>query len=273
MANGYDSHGDLILNVQSQALERCNGLTAELKDAFAAFIKVQEVDVVFFVDMKAEDLAAAFLKHPSVLKPVLSACNLAARAVERDLDIKNLDTYNPRLSQTQAAMLAGYIKPFLPPHIAIPALCSLDQYLYIDKEIRASKGAWEKQIVTALNEYGKTTYKKRHFKVDGQEFELDAATPEEGEIVLGVDIKRIEARRDIHKRCDEIVNKAHKLRGALPNSKFAAVVYYPFVDEHLNVQHRLKSPAIEVVVFAGASKDSIDNAVRTLLLTCEMAKE
>jgi hypothetical protein len=80
-------------------------------------------------------------------------------------------------------------------------------------------------------------------------------------------VKRIEARRDIHKRCDEIVNKARKLKGAYPDSKFGVVVYYPFIEEHVNVQNRLRSPDIDGVVFASQSDDSITNAVRMLLST------
>jgi len=268
----YDTHGDLMLHVQAEAETRCAELAKELKEAFQNFIKLETVEVVFFADMTAADLAIAFLKHPGVLKPVLTVCNIAARAIERDLGIRNVDTYKPRLNEQQAHQLAGYLKPFLPAYIAIPALCSLDQYFYIDKEIRASKGRWEKGILESLNKYGKAPFKKRKFKVDGQEFELDAAAPERGAIEIGVDVKRIEARRDIHKRCDEIVNKASKFKAAYPTGKFGAVIYYPFVEEHVNVQSRLRSSMIDEVVFAGSSTDSIVNAVRTLLINCEFVK-
>ena len=96
---------------------------------------------------------------------------------------------------------------------------------------------------------------------------MDAASPKSGEIKVGIDIKRIEARRDIHKRCDEIVNKAAKLKSAFPSSKFGAVIYYPFIEEHSNVQNRLRSDNIDGLVFSSAAKDSIENAVRILLST------
>ena len=48
-------------------------------------------------------------------------------------------------------------------------------------------------------------------------------------------MKRIEARRDIHKRCDEIVNKAFNFKHAFRGGKFGAMIYYPFVDEHANI--------------------------------------
>ena len=273
MVDGYDSHGDVVLALKAEAEARCAALTSALQQAFQPFIRSEAVEVVFFSEMTADHIAAAFTKFPLVVKAVLTACNIAARAIERDLGLKNLDTYKPRLSDHQAVQLAAYVKPFLPQYIAIPALCSLDQHFYVDKEMRAFKGRWEKLVLKSLNEQGREQFKKRHFEVDGQVFELDAATPEKGTVLLGVDIKRIEARRDIHKRCDEIVNKANKFRVAFPQGKFAAVVYYPFIDEHLNVQHRLKAAAIEIVVFAGSVEESIDNAVQTLLLGCEMAKE
>lgn len=273
MTDGYDKHGDLILASQAEAADRCVKLAADLKQAFQRFIRQETVEVVVFSDMPAEKLAEAFLAFPRILKPLLTACNLAARAVERDLEIRNLDTYKPRLSKQQAALLAGYVKPFLPSYMPIPALCSLDQFFYVDKEMRASKGRWEKLILKALNKFSHGVFRKRHFSVDGQSFELDAATPETGDILLGVDIKRIEARRDIHKRCDEIVRKASKLHALSRRSKFSAVIYYPFVDEHSNVQNRLKSEDIDITVFAGSSEESIENAVRTLLIACKMANK
>lgn len=118
-----------------------------------------------------------------------------------------------------------------------------------------------------LNQYGRTLFRKRLFEVGEEQFELDAATPEKGNIQIGIDVKRIEARRDIHKRCDEIVNKASKLKSAYPQAKFGAVVHYPFIEEHVNIQNRLRSSDIEGIVFASESDESIENAVRLLLST------
>jgi hypothetical protein len=110
------------------------------------------------------------------------------------------------------------------------------------------------------------------FTADNEQFELDAATPKSGDIKVGIDIKRIEARRDIHKRCDEIVNKASKLKIAFPESKFGAVIYYPFIEEHVNIQNRLRSEKIDSIVFASETTDSIKNAVRMLLSTLGISK-
>ena len=101
---------------------------------------------------------------------------------------------------------------------------------------------------------------------------MDAATRKSGDIKVGIDIKRIEARRDIHKRCDAIVNKAAKLKSAFPSSKFGAIVYYPFIEEHINIQNRLRSNNIEGVVFASEAKESIENAVRMLLATLGISR-
>ena len=109
------------------------------------------------------------------------------------------------------------------------------------------------------------TFKKRKFETQGEVYELDAAAPERGSIDYAVDIKRIEARRDIHKRADEIVHKADRLKNAYPGAKFGAVIYYPFLQEHANIQDRLRSDNIDSVVFASESEDSMDNAVSLLL--------
>ncbi len=161
--------------------------------------------------------------------------------------------------------MAGYLKPFLPTYLELPVLAQIDRIWFIDKEIRKNKGRWEKRILRALNQQGTDRFRKRTFEVRGNRFEIDAASPEVGAIQLGVDIKRIEARRDIHKRCDEIMNKAREFKSAFPKARFAAVVYYPFLDEQINVQSRLSSQDIDGLVFASESADAIGRAVELLL--------
>lgn len=190
---------------------------------------------------------------------------MAGRAVERDLGIRNVNTYKPRLTPELTNALAGYIKPFLPSWIGIGALCQVDRLAFIDKEVRKNKGRWERCVIEALNRFSMTPFVKRKFRCGGEDFELDAATPATGEVLVGIDVKRIEARRDIHKRADEIVNKAAKLKTVCPGSRFGALVYYPFISEHVNVENRLRSEAVDGVVFAGESQESVENAVRFLL--------
>jgi len=273
MPEGYESHADYMEWVKDDADSRQEAIEDALRKAFPNFIENREVEVIVFSSMSAFDLAKAIIKHPLILKPLLAACNIAARAIERDLSIKNVDTYSPRLTGDQVMVIAGYIKPFLPAYLEIPALSQLDRVAFIDKEIRKGKGRWEKTILESINRFGGLQFHKRMFVSEGEQFELDAASPESDDIKVGIDIKRIEARRDIHKRCDEIVNKAAKLKSAFPVSKFGAVVYYPFIEEHTNVQNRLRSDNIDGVVFASEAQESIENAVRILLSTLGVSKK
>lgn len=272
MPDKYGSHADYMDWVKDDADSRQEAIEDALRKAFSNFMEKREVEVIVFSSMTAFDLAEAIINHPLILKPLLAACNIAARAIERDLSIKNVDTYSPRLSDDQVKVIAGYIKPFLPSYLEIPALSRIDRVAFIDKEIRKGKGRWEKKIIESLNRFSSLQFHKRMFVAEEEQFELDAASPKSGYIKIGIDIKRIEARRDIHKRCDEIVNKAAKLKSAFPGSKFGAVVYYPFIEEHINIQNRLRSDKIDGVVFASEAKESIENAVRMLLSTLEVSR-
>jgi hypothetical protein len=170
------------------------------------------------------------------------------------------------LSREQALSISGYIKPFLPDSLPLPTLTELDRVMFADKEIRKIKGQWEGIVIRALNAYSNLTFKKCKFQHNSQAFELDAAAKDTlGNILHAVDIKRIEARRDIHKRTDEIVNKGSHFKAVYPKANFGAVIYYPFIAEHGNVRDRLQSPYVDSVVFAGASKDSVITAVKLLL--------
>lgn len=267
MPDGYGSHASYMEWVKADADNRKDEVEKALKEAFSGFVEKHEVEVVVFSSMSAMELAQAIIAKPIILKSLLASCNIGGRAIERDLEIKNVDTYLPRLSEKEGMLISGYIKPFLPAYMEIPALSKIDRISFIDKEIRKGKGRWERKIIESLNKFSRTKFKKKMFKSEGETFELDAATPAEGKIEIGVDVKRIEARRDIHKRCDEIVNKASKLKAAVPTAKFGAVIYYPFIDEQVNIQNRLNSPNVDGVVFASESDDSIENAVRLLLAT------
>jgi hypothetical protein len=270
LSEGYANQRDYIDKVIPVADVRQAELEVALRQAFAKFIEKREVEIVVFENLSASELAEAIRAQPMILKPLLACCNIAGRAIKRDLKIHAIDTYSPNLSAIQAAALAGYLLSFLPPYLELPTLVRVDRVAFIDKEIRADKGRWEKLISEALNKYAKGGFKKRKFRVGTESFELDAASPPKGEpIDIGIDVKRIEARQDIHKRGDEIVNKAAKFKSKYPEAKFGAVVYYPFVQEHLNVQNRLESPNIDCVVFASVSAESIESAVRLLLAKLE----
>lgn len=265
MGKEYGSHWDYVSWVAADAKARHQAVEQSLREVFSNFIETRQVEVILFAQMSVLDLANALMASPLVLKPLLVACNIASRAIERDLQIRNLDTYHPTLTEQMAFAIAGYIKPFLPEYLEIPALSALDRVAFVDKEIRKIKGRWEGRIRETLNRFSLLPFKKRKFIVNNQEFELDAAAPDDGPIQIGIDIKRIEARRDIHKRCDEIVNKAAQFKLAFANGKFAAIIYYPFIEEHINIQNRLSSQSVDAIAFASDSSDSVENAVRMLL--------
>lgn len=254
-----------MARVQPQVAARQKEVESALRAAFAKAIRREEVEVIVFSDIKPEVLGDAIFQFPIVLKPLLAASSIAARAIERDLHIRNLDTYNPRLTRDQALMIAGYIKPYLPAAAPLPSLSYLDRAQFIDKEVRKGKGQWERSIRDALNRLATITFKKRKFEWRGEVYELDAAAPETGPIAYAIDIKRIEARRDIHKRSDEIVSKADRFKRVFPSGKFGTVIYYPFTQEHSNIQDRLRSDNIDSVVFASEAEESIANAVALLL--------
>jgi len=264
MVEGYGSQKDYMEWVKDSADERNLKIRNSLKIAFKDFIETKEVEIIVFSDMTSSDIGLSILNHPNVLKPILSICNIAARAIERDLGIRDLDTYNPNISRDKAMQIAGYLKQFLPPYAEIPTLTRIDRVYFVDKKIRKRKGKWEKTIIHYLNEISGNVFKKRLFECSGDKFEIDAAYPKTGSILIGIDIKRVEAKRDIPKRTDEIVNKANKLKLAYPNSYFIAIIYYPFVDQHINVENRLKSDNIDEVIFASQSEDNILNACQML---------
>jgi hypothetical protein len=263
--SGYGNQREYVSKVLPAATTRQKEIEKELRSAFSGYIEARKTDVVIFERMPATDLAKAIQKHPRILKALLAACNLAGRALKRDLKIENIDTYEPTLSEPQANAVAGYLLSFLPEYLEIPTLSRIDRISFIDKEIRKDKGRWEKLVCEALNKFGKTSFKKRKFEASGQFFELDAATPATGRVKVGIDVKRIEARQDIHKRCDEIVNKAAKLKSVFATAKFGVVIYYPFTQDHANVLSRLDSSNIDAVVFASSSAETIENAIRLLL--------
>lgn len=265
MPDGYDSHADYMDWVRDDSASRQSEVSDALRSAFASFIEIREVEFINFSSMTAFELADSIQNYPVILKPLIASCNVAGRAIERDLDIRNLNTYEPRLTSELSAAIAGYLKPFLPQSVAVPALTEIDRHLFVDKQLRMIKGQWEKRILNALNNQAKSSFKKRHFKCGDESFELDAASPEMGDIAVGIDVKRIEARRDIHKRCDEIVNKASKFKAACPAGVFVVVVYYPFTAEHLNVQQRLQSTDIDAVAFASQSEEQISTAIGLML--------
>ncbi|MEW5995351.1 MAG: hypothetical protein AB1744_13295, partial [Candidatus Zixiibacteriota bacterium] len=103
MSENYSSHADYMSRVVAEADKRRETVEQNLRSAFEAFIQEQQVEVVLFSNMSVLDLARAIELYPVILKSLLACCNVAARAIERDLSIKNVDTYNPRLTMSEAS--------------------------------------------------------------------------------------------------------------------------------------------------------------------------
>jgi hypothetical protein len=262
----YATQADYAGWVKKTTQDRVTIIASSLREAFKEFIHKEEIDIIVFSEITAKQLAQRIMNFPNILKPLLVSTNIAARAIERDLGIKNLDTYETHLTQENAFAIAGYLKPFLPDSLPLPTLTEIDRIMFEDKEIRKIKGQWEKLVTKSLNSNTNYVFKKSRFLHGNQSFELDAAAKDtSNKVIFAVDIKRIEARRDIHKRTDEIANKATHYKAIFPQAKFGAIIYYPFITEHGNIRDRLHSNNIDSVVFAGASDESVKNAVLLLL--------
>jgi hypothetical protein len=269
----FANHAVRMAWVRADAEARRSTIAAELRLAFAAHIETHPTEWIRFETVSTNTLSQAFLDHPAVVKPITAICNIAGRAIRRDLGF-SVDTYRPRLTRAQADQLAGYVKPFLPPGMAIPAIEAVDDWFFVDKEIRSYQGRWEGLITDSLTRRTGKSFRKRKFTiadgVTGQpiSFELDAASPTRAEpIEIGIDVKRIGSPLDIHKRVDEIVNKAAKFKQRYPNGKFGAVVYYPFDSAtQSNIVNWMRSSHIDGVVFpAGDSPNAVVSAVLLLI--------
>src|SRR5882724_5718494 len=258
---GYGTHADFLDMVRDSATRRAAVVQAELQAAFSPYVHEEPVLVIQLADITVFELGEVLKEHPLVLKPLVIAANIAARSIE------------PDLSPEQAAAIAGYLKPFLPASVALPTLVKLDQVEYVDKEIRALKGRWETRVTDALSKVGERQFAKRRIDVQGEGFEIDAASPAVGEVQFAVDIKRVEARRDFHKRVDEIVNKATKVKKHNPRARFGAVLYFPFEDQHAQIRNRLGESAVDVVAFANELDESIHEAAAEILRAFGIEKQ
>ena len=88
----YTSQADYVSRVSARADTRSNEIRTALRAAFASAIHVEECEVIDFQALNAIELGNAIAAYPIVLKPLLAACNVAGRALERDLDLRNIDT-------------------------------------------------------------------------------------------------------------------------------------------------------------------------------------
>lgn len=167
-----------------------------------------------------------------------------------------------------------YLKPLLPSNLAVPGLTALDHFCWVDKEMRANKGRWEKEVLRHLNDNVSVgQFRKRKFLHHGSGFELDAAYPESGDVLVGVDVKRFESPRDFHKRGDEITQKVSHLREVYDTALFYAVIYYPFPELHHEVRTRYQGQGIDEIYFAGVASDSIRNVALAILAHAQLVHD
>lgn len=255
MTRGYSDEKAYSNAVASKVKARATEIADALKVAFGDSISPRQAHILELRGIRPEILGELMLKDGRIMKPLLVVAGVAMRAIERDLDIRNLNTYNPVLSRDEAVRLAEYLLELLPDQILVETLVEADRVDFLSSQKRALKGAWEKKVTRSISEATGHAFKKRKLTIQDEIFEIDAAYPQIGGVEYAVDIKRCEARRDFQKRSDEIVNKARVLKTQYPNAKFASVVYYPFDEE--DFRGRLSSGPIELVAFGNDSDESI----------------
>ncbi len=266
MASKHKWCRDYILDGKVDANTRQKEIDGFLEETFKEFISEIPTKIIHLKAIDQDRLADMLLMKPAILKSLCISANVAKRAFWKDLGI-NINMYHPRLSPAIARKVAEYLKPILPDEIALDTLSYLDRIEYVDKTVRAAKGNWEKQIVSELSKQGPGKFKKRQFLSNGEKYELDAAYPAKGDdpILIGVDVKQISSPMDIHKRSDEIINRAKHLKAEYPDSFFAAVVHYPYDEKLDHLKSRLSESNIDVCKFCTEDEQSIVGAVKDII--------
>lgn len=259
----YRSHDEYLKLIAGNRVKRAEEIGTTVKETLGEYVTSRKADEVRLGAVPSDRLAAFLLKNPSLLKPLIAACNMGKRAIRKDLGLE-LDTFRPRLDAAKARQVAEYLLPSLPQQILIESLIALDAYQWVDSAIRKVKGRWERQFGDHLRRRG-VDCKKRKFSVGSQEFELDLAYPSDGDVLLAVDMKMIGHPSDKHKRGDEIVNKAIKYKGLVPKGIFVALIYYPFDDDRASLAERVTlTSEVDEVIFAGDDAESVEAASQHL---------
>jgi hypothetical protein len=261
----YGTHDDYRLRAADAAKERRGVLEGVVRQAFAGHIVQRQAEAISFDGLSPQELGKLLRQHPDMLKPLLYAINVGSRVLKRDLNIRNANTYKPKLSEPESVAVAELILKYMPPTMDVESFLYLDRIAYVDRLMRMSKGQWEKLVVRSLAQNSGKPFRKRRFA--DNRFELDAAIPNLGPVECGIDVKRVEAVQDHQKRIDEITSKAAKLREVHPEAKFGVVVYYPFDQLHPDFLARVEGLGVRAdhVAFAAEDDESIDSAIRILL--------
>lgn len=244
------------------AEKRAEKIEAELALALEHYITLTEARLIDISSLTPEALGKILFEHPHILKPLIALSAIGGRAFDKDLGISNVDTYNPKIDEQEAKCIGKYLLNLLPNKFSLETLVQVDRLQFIDKEKRKIKGRWEDDIRKVLKEQTGLPFVKKMIRVV-KKYEIDAAYFKNDYLEYAIDVKVMGAKRDIHKRSDEIINKSVAYKQLYPKGKFAAVVYYPFNPE--DVIDRLKRPTIDSIVFADASQESIVIAVKELI--------
>ena len=147
----YASHRDYVKRATPAADERAKLIRERAAEAFKDYIREERCLIIHFADINATELGRILAKYPVLAKPLMILCNVAERAIERDLGLKGLNSYSPRFQHDPAKALAGYLKPFLPERMELESFCAVDRLMFLDKEIRKGKGRWEQHVSAALS--------------------------------------------------------------------------------------------------------------------------
>src|SRR2546428_13542820 len=98
---GYGNHADFLDMVRESATKRAETIQTELRTAFGRFVREEPVLIIQLADINVHDLAQILREHPLVLKPLVIAANIAARAIDRDLGIANVAPSEPSISPAE----------------------------------------------------------------------------------------------------------------------------------------------------------------------------
>ncbi len=263
MDNEFSHQKDLYFEAQKRSVQRREKIKKAIRTELHKYLSEFKDIEIRASDIGEDELALVLFRAPILLKALISTCNIAQRAIKRDLGF-DVKTYGTTLKMNRATQLAKYIKPFLPKTITLESLLLVDHVYFIDNEMRQIKGSeWEKRVIETLRRISGRDFRKRKF--NSNHYEIDAALASRGIIIVGVDIKRIESPRDIHKRSDEIINKAVHLKRTFPDAKFFAMIYFPFPKEQDKIEERFAESQVDGIVYVRASDVSIRNSCEELV--------
>lgn len=92
MTDEYGTHTAYMAALRDAADKRQEVIEDQLRTAFEGHIEQRPVDVIVLDDVTVPELAAALVAHPMILKPLIITCNIASRAIARDVGLRGVNT-------------------------------------------------------------------------------------------------------------------------------------------------------------------------------------